>query len=244
MLKNLKVKIYADGAELSSMLDLYQRDYISGFTTNPSLMRKAGIENYEQFAKEVVRHIPDRPVSFEVFADELDEMEAQAKYIASWGEHVYVKIPIVNTKGISTVNLINKLASVGVKLNITAIMTTEQIEQVSLALDYATPAIVSLFAGRIADTGVDPIPVAKRSLAILANKPKAMLLWASTREILNIVQADAIGCHIITVPHSMLNKLQLLGYDLTTYSRDTVKTFYTDAKSSGFSIQVAQTEVV
>lgn len=236
MLDRLKVKIYADGADLKSMKALAANPLIKGFTTNPSLMRKAGVEDYVGFARDVLAAIPDRPVSFEVFADEFDEMEAQAQEIATWGKNVYVKIPISNTKAQSAMPLISRLSKQGIPLNVTAIFTLAQVRDVAAALDVRTPAVVSVFAGRIADTGVDPMPIMRDSAALLKDKPKAELLWASPRELLNIYHADEAGCHIITVSPDVLSKLDLVGKDLDEYALETVKVFYKDATAAGYKI--------
>jgi transaldolase len=234
------VKIFADGADLKGILELYRNPLIKGFTTNPTLMRKAGIENYEAFARELVAAIPDRPISFEVFADDFDEMIAQGRAIASWGRNVNVKIPVTTTKGTFTGPVIRTLAQAGVVVNVTAIMTAAQVERVGECLVPHVPAIVSVFAGRVADTGRDPLPVMRASLRALADRPKAELLWASPRELLNIFQADEIGCHIITVSHDVLAKLALVGKDLDDYSLETVKMFHRDAAAAGFAIAVPE----
>jgi len=233
----LKIKLFADGADFDSILSLYRNPRIQGFTTNPTLMRKAGITDYEQFGRKLLAAIPDRPISLEVFADDFDTMEVQALNIASWGTNVNVKIPVTNTKGEFTGPLILKLAAAGIVLNITAIMTADQVEDVVAVLDPDVPAIISVFAGRIADTGVDPVPVMRDCLSALKRTPKAELLWASPRELLNVFQADEIGTHIITATPDVLAKLKLVGKNLTEYSLDTVKMFYNDALSAGFSIQ-------
>jgi len=232
------VKIFADGADLNGILALYKNPLIKGFTTNPTLMRKAGIEDYEAFARKLVQAIPDRPISFEVFADDFDEMIAQARVIASWAPNVNVKIPVTTTKGVFTGSVIRTLAQAGVAVNVTAVMTEQQVERIAECLAPNVPAIVSVFAGRIADTGRDPVPVMRASLRALAAKPKAELLWASPRELLNIFQADEIGCHIITVSHDVLAKLSLVGKDLNEYSLETVKMFHHDASAAGFAIEV------
>jgi transaldolase len=232
------VKIFADGADLDAILALYKNPLIKGFTTNPTLMRKAGIEDYEGFARKLVEAVPDRPISFEVFADDFDEMIAQGRVIASWGENVNVKIPVTTTKGAFTGPVVRALAQAGVIVNVTAIMTEQQVERVAECLAPQVPAIVSVFAGRVADTGRDPIPVMQASLRALAARPKAELLWASPRELLNIFQADEIGCHIITVSHDVLAKLSLVGKDLGEYSLETVKMFHRDATAAGFRIAV------
>jgi transaldolase len=234
----LNVKIFADGAELDSIRKLAANPAIKGFTTNPSLMRKAGVEDYEDYARRIIAAVPDRPISFEVFADDFDEMIAQGRVIASWGKNVNVKIPVMTTGGTFTGPVISALAQAGVTLNITAIMTIAQVEKVAECLRANVPAIVSVFAGRIADSGRDPEPVMLACLDALAARPKAELLWASSREILNIFQADRTGCHIITVGHDLLAKLSTVGKDLDDYSIETVKTFYRDAQAAGFEIRV------
>ena len=232
----MRVKIYADGAKLDDMLAASKSGNISGLTTNPTLMRQAGITDYVAFAKSVLVQITEFPISFEVFADDFPTMEKQGREIASWGKNVYVKIPVTNTKGETAAPLIAKLAKDGVKLNVTAILTLDQVREVVNALDANVPAVVSVFAGRIADTGQDPVPLMKEALKICAAKPKAELLWASPREVLNIYQADEIGCHIITVTPDLIKKLALKGKDLAKYSLETVEMFYRDATAAGFSI--------
>ena len=234
--KDLQIKVFADGADMRGILDMYANPDIQGFTTNPTLMRQAGVEDYEAFARELLGQITDKPVSLEVFADEFDEMERQALKIASWGPNVNVKIPITNTKGEKAAPLIKKLSAQGVVVNVTAMMTLDQVRDVAEALDPATGAIVSVFAGRIADTGIDPVPHMTEALNILKSRPKAELLWASPRELLNIFQADQMGCHIITVTNSLLAKLALVGKDLDEYSRETVEMFYRDASSAGYTL--------
>jgi transaldolase len=236
----LKVKLFADGADLAGMKEMAANPLIKGFTTNPTLMRKAGIGDYRAFAREVLAAIPDRPVSFEVFADEFGEMERQALEIASWGRNVNVKIPVTNTKGEFAGPLIERLSKRGVQVNVTALLTLEQVERVTERLASQTPAIISVFAGRIADTGVDPLPMMKKSVQILKSKPKAELIWASPRELLNIFQADAVGCHIITATNDILKKLSLVGKDLSRYSLETVEMFYKDAKAAGYSIRASK----
>ncbi|MGC8484331.1 MAG: transaldolase [Candidatus Baltobacteraceae bacterium] len=236
-IERLSVKIFADGADRAGMLEMYRNPMISGFTTNPTLMRKAGITDFEGFARDILAAIPDRPISFEVFADDFDEMERQARFIATWGENVYVKIPITNTRGESSIPLVRRLATAGVKLNVTAMMTVEQIREVSAALAGGPAACASLFAGRIADTGRDPLPMIAESLAVLRATPNVELIWASPRELLNIFQANDLGCHIITVTNDILAKLALVGKGLDEYSLDTVKMFYRDAQAAGFSIR-------
>jgi len=230
------VKIFADGADLDSILALYKNPLIKGFTTNPTLMRKAGIDDYEAFARKLTAAITDRPLSFEVFADEFDEMIAQGRVIASWGSNVNVKIPITTTRGAFTGPVIRALAEAGVVVNVTAITTEQQVARVAECLAPNVAAIVSVFAGRVADTGRDPVPLMRACLTALANRPKAELLWASPRELLNIFQADEIGCHIITVSHDVLAKLSLVGKDLDEYSLETVKMFHRDASAAGFTI--------
>jgi len=239
MLASLRTKIFADGAELESMRALAREPYIKGFTTNPTLMRKAGVSDYRGFAKQVLAAIPDRPISFEVFSDEFQEMERQALEIAAWGEHVYVKIPVTNTNRVPAYDLINRLSHSGVKLNVTAILTLEQVRDVVGALAGGAPSNVSVFAGRIADTGRDPVPLMTAAVELLRLEPRAELIWASPRELLNIVQADAIGCHIITVTQDILKKLPLIGKALEDYSLDTVKMFHDDARAAGFSLELA-----
>jgi transaldolase len=233
---HLRTKIFADGAELDGMLALYRQPFIKGFTTNPTLMRKAGITDYRAFAKEVLRVIPDRPISFEVFSDEFDEMERQAREIATWGEHVYVKIPVTNTRREPAYELIGRLSQAGVKVNVTAVMTLDQVKHVTEGLRGGAPSNISVFAGRIADTGRDPLPIMIEALRVMAVEPQAELIWASPRELLNLFQAEEIGCHIITVTHDILKKLSIVGKDLDDYSLETVKMFYDDAKAAGFSL--------
>jgi transaldolase len=234
------VKIFADGADLDGIFALYKNPLIKGFTTNPTLMRKAGIENYEVFARQLLEVIPDRPVSFEVFADDFEGMIAQGRAIASWGANVNIKIPVTTTNGVFTGPVIRTLANADVILNVTAITTVEQVERVADCLAPDVPAIVSVFAGRVADTGRDPVPVMRDALRMLRCRPKAELLWASPRELLNIFQADDIGCHIITVSHDVLAKLSLVGKDLDEYSLETVKMFHRDATAAGFEIAVPE----
>lgn len=232
----LKVKIFADGADKAGILAMAGNQIIKGFTTNPTLMRKAGIADYEAFAKDILSSIKDRPISFEVFSDEFDEMHRQALKIASWGSNVYVKIPVTNTRGQSSVPLIERLAPSGVKMNVTALFTHKQIKDVSAALAKAAPSNISVFAGRIADAGVDPLPTMRFALETMAPHPQQELIWASPREVFNVAQADAIGCHIITVTNDIIAKLPSLGKDLDVFSLDTVKMFYADARAAGFSI--------
>jgi transaldolase len=237
---DLKVKIFADGADYDGIVKMSRNPAIRGFTTNPSLMRKAGVSDYEAFARKVLAAITDRPVSFEVFADDFASMAEQARTIAAWGPNVNVKIPVSNTKGQPASDLLRVLSSEGVVLNVTAIFTLDQVRAVADALDPATPAIVSVFAGRIADTGVDPIPHMLACKQILGSRPKAELLWASTRELLNIFHAEESGCDIITVPNEFLSKLDLVDKDLTEYSRETVQLFYRDATAAAYQIKTAR----
>jgi transaldolase len=235
-LSQLKVKIFADGADKAAMLDMYAKPYIRGLTTNPTLMRKSGIANYRAFAKDILSYISDKPVCFEVLADEFAQMEHQALEIAGWADNVYVKIPITNTKRETSRALVKRLSDRQVKLNVTAIMTLAQLEDVLTALNPATASYLSVFAGRIADTGIDPLPLMRKAVEMLKVNSNAELVWASSRETYNIFQADAIGCQVITVTNDILNKLSLIGYDLTEYSLDTVKMFYEDARKAGFSL--------
>jgi len=232
----LRVKIFADGADKAGMLEMNAKTYVKGLTTNPTLMRKAGIADYRAFARDILSLIRDKPISFEVFSDDFGEMERQALDIASWGENVYVKIPITNTKSESGCDLVRRLAARRVRLNVTAMMTLRQVRDVAEALDGETPAYVSVFAGRIADTGRDPMPLMAAAVELLALKPKAELIWASPRELLNIFHADQIGCHIITVTNDILKKLELVGKDLDDYSLDTVKMFRNDAVAANFRL--------
>lgn len=235
-ISSLRVKIFADGADVGGMLEMAGLPYIAGFTTNPTLMRKAGISEYESFARDVLVHIPDRPISFEVFSDEFDEMRRQALLIASWGANVYVKIPVTNTRGESTRTLVRRLAAAGVKLNVTALMTLEQVQDVVTALAPAVPAYVSLFAGRIADTGRDPVPAVREAVRILSEWPMAELIWASPRELLNVFQADQAGCHVITATNDILKKIPGIGKDLDAFSLETVRMFRDDAAAAGFRL--------
>ena len=236
-LSQLKVKIFADGADKKSMLDLYANPLIKGLTTNPSLMRKVGVSNYEEYAKEVLQTVKDKPISFEVFSDDFAEMKRQGLKIASWQKNVYCKIPITNSHGESALPLIRELAHSGVQLNVTALLTLEQVRGVADALNPSVASVVSVFAGRIADTGIDPEPMMVECGKILKNQPKAELLWASVREVLNIFQAEKTGCHIVTVPHDILAKAaKMVGMDLEALSLDTVKMFAQDAQAAGFSV--------
>jgi len=234
--KALKVKLFADGADLAGMKEMAANPMIKGFTTNPTLMRKAGVADYKAFAHDVLKAIPDRPVSFEVFADDFATMESQALEIASWGRNVNVKIPVTNTKREFSGALIERLSKAGVQLNVTALLTLEQVKAVTERLSAETPAIISVFAGRIADTGRDPVPLMADAVKVMKARPKAELIWASPRELLNIFQADAIGCHIITATNDILKKLSLVGKDLGQYSLETVDMFHKDASAAGFTI--------
>jgi transaldolase len=236
MNSKLRIKIFADGADRKGMLEMYRNPLVAGFTTNPTLMRKAGIANYKEFAKDILKEIRDRPISFEVFADEFAEMERQAHEIRSWGDNVYVKIPVTNTKREPAYRLIKNLSEAGVQLNVTALLTLEQVRAVGQSLRAGAPSVVSVFAGRIADTGVDPMPLMTEAKSILADAPRAELLWASPREVLNIYQADQVGCHIITATNDLIKKLNLGGKDLAEFSLETVKMFYDDAQAAGFSL--------
>jgi transaldolase len=233
---DLKIKVFADGADEEGIVQLASNPLIKGFTTNPTLMKASGITDYEAFARRLLERIPEYPISFEVFADELDEMERQARKIASWGGTVYVKIPVTNTRREPTAPLIERLAAEGVRLNITALLTLDQVSWVSKSLGDHAPACISVFAGRVADTGCDPLPIMREALEIMLAHPNQELIWASPRELLNIVQADAIGCHIITVTHDLLKKLPILGRDLADYSLDTVRMFHGDAQAAGYSL--------
>jgi transaldolase len=233
---DLKIKLFADGADKTAMLDLYRNPLIRGFTTNPTLMRKAGIADYEAFARDILCAIRDRPISLEVFADEFDEMERQARLIASWGPNVYVKIPVTNTRREAALHLMHRLSHAGIRLNITALLTLNQVRDVAAALAGGAPSCVSVFAGRIADTGRDPVPLMATAVEMVSVHPGMELIWASPRELLNIFQADSIGCHIITATPDVLKKLSLVGKDLDEYSLDTVKMFHSDALKSGFKV--------
>jgi transaldolase len=235
-INELKVKIFADGADKAGMLEMYRKPYIKGFTTNPTLMRKAGIADYKAFALDIVQAIPDRPLSLEVFADEFDEMERQAREIATWGRQVYVKIPITNSRGKPAYDLVRRLSHSGVKLNVTAIMPLYQVRAVADCVAGGAPCFVSVFAGRIADTGRDPVPLMATAVEMLRPTPNAELIWASPRELLNIFQADAIGCHVITMTNDLLKKIPMLGKDLAEYSLDTVRMFYGDARTAGYEL--------
>jgi transaldolase len=235
-ISDLQVKIFADGADRAGMLEMHAKPYIKGLTTNPTLMKKAGIADYSAFCKDILSEIRDKPISFEVFCDDFPEMERQAMEIASWGGNVYVKIPITNTLRQSACELVRTLSARGVKLNVTALMTLTQVREVAAALDPQVPSYVSVFAGRVADTGRDPVPMMAAAVELLRPLPLSELIWASPRELLNIFQADAIGCHVITVTNDILKKLQLVGFDLDEYSLDTVKMFRQDALAAGFTL--------
>jgi transaldolase len=237
LLQQLRVKIFADGADKAGILELYANPLLAGLTTNPTLMRKAGISDYEAFARDILQTVKDKPISFEVFSDDFGEMHRQALKIKAWQANVYVKIPITNTRNESSLALIRDLAGAGVKLNVTAVLTLEQVAGIARALNPQVPAVVSVFGGRIADTGVSPEPIMLASRALLENLPKAELLWASVREVLNIFQAEACGCHIVTVPHDILKKaIKLCGQELAAVSLDTVKMFANDAQAAGYSL--------
>jgi transaldolase len=233
---DLKIRIFADGADKAGMLEMYRNPVIRGFTTNPTLMRKAGIRDYEAFARDILAAIPDRPISLEVLADEFPEMERQARVISSWAENAFVKIPVSNTRGESAAALVRRLSHAGVKLNVTALLTLEQVRTMTDALVGGAPANVSVFAGRIADTGRDPVPMMATAVEVLRAAPNAELIWASPRELLNVFQADAVGCHIITATNDILKKLSLVGKDLSKFSIETVEMFYSDAVASGFTV--------
>jgi transaldolase len=235
-LSELRVKIFADGADKAGMLEMYRNPLIKGFTTNPTLMRKAGVTDYQAFAHEILQAIPDRPIALEVLSDEFDEMERQARKIATWGSNIYVKIPITNTRREPSIELIRDLAEAGVKVNVTAMTTLSQVRDASAALAGGPPAFVSLFAGRVADTGRNPVPLMAAAVNLLEMHPNVELLWASPRELLNIFQADAIGCHIITLTYDILKKLDLVGKDLDEFSLDTVKMFRDDALKAAYSL--------
>jgi transaldolase len=235
-LDKLNVKIFADGADKTTMLEMYAKSHIHGLTTNPTLMRKSGITDYKKFCLDILQSIKDKPLSFEVFSDDFKEMERQALEIAGWGDNVYVKIPITNTKKETCYSLVKKLSNQGVKLNVTALMTLDQVQNVVNHLNPNVASYISIFAGRIADTGRDPIPTMQEALQIMKNQPLSELIWASPRELLNIFQAHDIGCHIITVTPDILKKLNFIGYDLEEYSLDTVKMFYNDAVVAGFKL--------
>jgi transaldolase len=233
----LRVQVFADGADKAGMLELYKQSYIKGFTTNPTLMRKAGVTDYECFALEILRQIPDRPISFEVFADDASEMERQARKIAAWASNVYVKIPVTNTRRQPMYELIRRLSVDGIRVNATAVLALDQVRHIARALKGGAPSYISIFAGRIADTGRDPVPVMKAALELIAPEPNTQLVWASPRELLNIFQADEIGCHIITVTSDVLKKINLIGKDLHDFSLETVRMFHDDAARSGYILE-------
>jgi len=235
-INDLRIKIFADGADKAGMLEMYGKPYIKGFTTNPTLMRKAGVTNYRAFAKEILQSIPDRPISFEVLSDEFDVMDRQAREISTWGSQVFVKIPITNTRREPSYPLIGKLSKAGVKVNATALLTIDQVTKVAECVAGGPPCYVSIFAGRVADTGNDPVPIMAKAVEILRSAPNAELIWASPRELINIFQADEIGCHIITVTNDILKKLSLVGKDLEEFSLETVKMFYNDAHQAGYTL--------
>jgi transaldolase len=236
VLDQLSTRIFADGADLDGILALAADPRITGFTTNPTLMWKAGLTDYADFAQRLLERITRHPISFEVFADDAEEMRRQAKVIAGWGENVYVKIPVTTTAGESMVPLVNELSESGVKVNVTALFTTAQVELVTAAVRDGAPAFLSVFAGRIADAGIDPLPIIARSVDVMVDAPRAELIWASPREVLNVVQADSVGCHIITMTHDLLPKLDLLGKDLEQFSLETVRMFHRDAAAAGFTL--------
>lgn len=240
-LSGLKVKVFADGADVEGVRALAAHPLVRGFTTNPTLMRKAGVDDYVAFAREVLRIVPDRSVSFEVFADDFATMEAQALELASWGPNVFVKIPVTDTRGVPSHELLRRLSAAGVRVNVTAVLTLRQVREAAAALAQATHGYVSVFAGRIADTGHDPVPLMAEAVDILRPHPHLELLWASPRELLNIFQADAIGCHIITVAHELLGKLELVGKDLDEYSLETVRMFHRDAVAAGYALPLRTT---
>lgn len=236
MLDDLSVKIFADGADLDAILALADDPRVRGFTTNPTLMWKAGLTQYEDFSRRLLERITDKPISFEVFADSDEEMRRQARKISRWGENVYVKVPVSTTSGQSMAPLVRELSEAGVKVNVTALFTTAQVELITEAVKDGAPSYLSIFAGRIADAGIDPIPIIARSVDIMVAAPRSELIWASPREVLNVVQADRVGCHIITMAHDLLGKLDLLGKDLLQFSLETVQMFHRDAVAAGFSL--------
>jgi transaldolase len=240
---DLRIKIFADGADRDSIAKLHANPLIKGFTTNPTLMRKAGVEDYETFARDTLEIVRDRPISFEVFSDDFAEMEEQALQISSWADNVYVKVPVTNTHGEPAAEVVRRLADRGVKVNVTALMTPAQVSEVVEWVAGGPPSYISVFAGRIADSGRDPLPLMCESLEILRSHPNAELIWASPRELLNIVQADAIGCHIITVTHDLLAKLPSLGKDLDEFSLDTVRMFHRDGQAAGYTLRTSQPSV-
>jgi transaldolase len=236
MLNEISTRIFADGADLEGILALAADPRIEGFTTNPTLMRKAGLKDYAEFARRLLAHVTAHPISFEVFADDRDGIRRQARLIAAWGENVYVKVPVTTTTGESMASLVRELSEDGVKVNVTALFTTAQVELITAAVKDGAPSYISVFAGRIADAGVDPVPIMARSVEIMEQAPSAELIWASPREILNLLQADRVGCHIITVTHDLLKKLDCLGKGLEQYSLETVRMFHDDAAAAGFTL--------
>jgi transaldolase len=236
MLDQISTRIFADGADLDGILSLAGDPRIAGFTTNPTLMRKVGLTDYARFARELLTYVTKHPISFEVFADDAEEMRRQALLIASWGENVYVKIPVTTTNGESMAPLVRELSEDGVKVNVTALFTTAQVELITAAVKEGAPSYISVFAGRIADAGIDPVPIMARAVDIMVQAPRAELIWASPREILNLVQADEVGCHIITITHDLLKKLDCLGKSLEQYSLETVRMFHGDAVAAGFTL--------
>ena len=238
----LRVQVFADGADRASMLELYRQPYIKGFTTNPTLMRKAGVTDYERFALEILQLIPDRPISFEVFANDAIEMERQARKIARWASNVYVKIPVTNTRREPMYDLIRRLSADGIQVNATAVLALDQVQHIAQALKGGAPSYISVFAGRIADTGRDPVPIMKTALELMAPEPNSQLVWASPRELLNIIQADEIGCHIITVTSDVLKKVSLIGKDLHDFSLETVQMFHDDAARASYTLELTLEE--
>jgi transaldolase len=236
VLDELSVKVFADGADLDGILALARDPRISGFTTNPTLMWKAGLTDYQDFAQRLLEQITEHPISFEVFADDVDQVRRQARLIASWGKNVYVKVPVTTTSGESMAPLVRELSEEGVQVNVTACFTTAQVELIAAAVKDGAPSYVSVFAGRIADAGVDPVPIMARAVDVLVDAPRAELIWASPRELLNVVQADSVGCHIITLTHDLLAKLDLLGKSLEQFSLETVQMFFRDANAAGFRL--------
>jgi transaldolase len=236
VLETISTRIFADGADLDGILAFASDPRIAGFTTNPTLMWKAGLTDYAEFAKRLLERITTHPISFEVFADDVEEMTRQARIIASWGENVYVKIPVTTTKGESLAPLVRELSEGGVKVNVTALFTTAQVELITAAVKDGAPSFISVFAGRIADAGIDPVPIIARSVDIMVDAPRSQLIWASPREVLNLIQADRVGCHIITMTHDLLKKLDCLGKNLEQYSLETVRMFHGDAAAAGFSL--------
>ncbi|MGB9006268.1 MAG: transaldolase [Candidatus Aminicenantales bacterium] len=236
-IETLKVKLFADGADKAGMLEMAKKPFIKGFTTNPTLMKKAGVTDYEAFAKEILAQIPDRPISLEVIADDFEEMEKQARKISGWAKNIYVKIPVMNTRRMPSLELARRLSQSGVKINVTALLTLSQVRQVVVQVAGGAPCQLSVFAGRIADTGVDPVPLMAAAVEALKAAPNAELIWASPRELLNVFQAEAVGCHIITATYDILNKLSLVGKDLEEYSWETVRMFYNDARAAGFKME-------